>query len=100
MIYTLRAVLVSCSVFFLVYIAASVAIGCLYKPNLFARWFQEGSRSARFWKIVAEPRSDWRGANLIYGIRVSPLFLASAAVAVFTVPAFLRFEPLVSGESV
>jgi beta-lactamase regulating signal transducer with metallopeptidase domain len=83
--YTLRAVLVSCSVFFLVYLAASLAMGCVCRPKLLARWTQL--------------RAYLRPANLIYSIRISPLVLAAIAVAGFTVPAFLRFEPLVSDES-
>ena len=86
MIYTLRAVLVSCSVFFLVYVAVSLAIGCFFRPKFLGGWVRM--------------RSDWRRAGLIYTIRISPLGTAAAAVAVFTVPAFLRFEPRVSDESV
>ena len=84
--YTLRALLVSCSVLFLVYVAASIAIACALSPRLLGRWVQR--------------RSSIRPANLIYSIRMSPVALATIASAGFTIPGFLRFEPLVSDESV
>jgi Zn-dependent protease with chaperone function len=82
--YTVRAILVSCSVFVLVYVLVSVVICGLWRPVA----------------GLLRLSSPGRLANLIYGIRMSPLALAVIAVSVFTVPSFLRFEPLVSNEDV
>lgn len=82
--YTLRAILVSCSVFVLVYVSVSATISWIWRPV--------GS--------VLQVRSPRRLAHLIYSLRMSPLALAMIFVSGFTIPAFLRFEPLVSEEAV
>jgi Zn-dependent protease with chaperone function len=78
--YLLRGAVVSLGVFFLVYVALSVIVACV-------------------WAFVGRklpPRSD----AALYGIRVAPLFGACALVAFFTVPSFLYLEPRSTGETI
>jgi peptidase M48-like protein len=84
MMYTLRAILVSCSVLFLVYLLASAVLACLSKP--LARWLRADSAE--------------QAAELIFALRLSPLLIALAAASLLTLPAFFRFEPAASSESV
>ena len=78
--YWLRGAVVSLGVFFLVYVALSVIIACV--------WTFVGRKYS--------PRSD----AALYGIRVAPLFGACALVALFTVPSFLYLEPRFTGETI
>jgi beta-lactamase regulating signal transducer with metallopeptidase domain len=76
----LRGVLVCISVFVLVYVCGSVAIG-------------------RAWRALARLAGSM-SANTLYGLRMGPAVLAMLAVATLAVPSFLRYEPRVVEEGI
>lgn len=83
-IFAARGVAVSSSVFALVYCVLSLAVGL-------------GWRTAQRHN---ERRSAGRVADLLFAVRMLPLFAAAVITAVFTVPSFLLLEPRTIDESV
>lgn len=79
-----RGIAVSFSVFVLVYSGLSVAVCCA--------WRRIWARGQRY--------SVRRGADLLLGLRLLPLFAAIAITASFTVPSFLLLEPRAIDEPV
>ncbi len=75
--FVLRGVIVSCSVFFLIYIAASLAVLLLW------RWLRPFSCR----------RSSGGQANLLFLLRICPLLLAAGVALALAVPSFWLLEP-------
>lgn len=80
--YYLRGLVVSLSVFALLYAIVSLLLGCAWRRLL--RPFQRLTPGC--------------AANAIYALRTSPLWLSGAIVLGFSVPSFLRYEPRASEE--
>jgi len=79
-----RAMVVSFAVFMLVYCGLSLAVCCTW-------------RSVWLWSRKYPER---RAADLLFGLRLLPLFVAVAVTATFTVPSFLLLEPRAIDEPV
>jgi len=75
--FAVRGIAVSFSVFLLVYCGLSLAVCCAWRKI----WLWSGKHPAR------------RAADLLFGLRLLPLFAAVAVTAAFTVPSFLLLEP-------
>ena len=74
--FTLRGILVSCSVFVILYLSASLLISVV-------------------WRLVGDRRGSAMRvrANALYALRMAPLLLSLAITFGLVVPSFLRFEP-------
>ncbi len=72
-----RAMVVSFAVFMLVYCGVSLAVCCAWRKV----WLWSRNYAAR------------RAADLLFGLRLLPLFAAIVITAAFTVPSFLLLEP-------
>lgn len=79
MSYLLRLTLLSLGVFFLNYLLVSSAL-------------------AAFWPLIRRRASRWKDSAL-YSVRVSPLAIAAAIVALLLIPSFLYLEPSGIGEA-
>jgi Zn-dependent protease with chaperone function len=77
--FVLRGLAVSLSVFVLVYAALRLTI-------------------ALGWSVSRE-RSPWLSPNVLYALQVAPFLLGALFVSVFTIPSFVRFEPRVVQEA-
>ena len=72
-----RGIAVSFSVFVLVYLGLSLAVACAWR---------------RLW-VYSRRYPVRRSADLLFTLRVFPLFAAATVTAAFTVPSFLLLEP-------
>jgi Zn-dependent protease with chaperone function len=75
--FALRGIAVACSIFFLVYLALSLVVLCLWRP---------GSRQR-------QRLSPGHLADLLFALRMIPLAAAALVTAIFTIPSFLLLEP-------
>jgi hypothetical protein len=73
MVYALRGLAVSLSMFVLAYAVLRVAVACGWSA---------GKR-----------RSQWMSPGVLYALQVGPFVVAATIVAAFAIPSFLRFEP-------
>jgi hypothetical protein len=78
-LFALRGVAVSLSVFVLMYAALRLSVAC-------------------GWSVTRQ-HSRWLSPNALYALQVGPFVLAAMIVGAFTIPSFLRFEPLVVQEA-
>lgn len=78
-LFALRGLAVSLSVFVLVYAALRLSVAC-------------------GWSLTRQ-RLPWLSPNALYALQVGPFVLSAMIVAAFTVPSFLRFEPRVVQEA-
>jgi beta-lactamase regulating signal transducer with metallopeptidase domain len=83
-VFVLRGVVVCFSVFFLIYIAASLGVLLLW----------------RFQRHFSRRRSSGRRANLLFLLRIFPLLFAVGITLVLAVPSFWLLEPRSVEESV
>lgn len=82
MIYALRGAGISLSIFVLAYITLRVASAAL----------------ARLLEKIPQRYTDGLPSNAWYAMQVAPFVMAALAVASFTIPSFLRYEPAVAEE--
>jgi beta-lactamase regulating signal transducer with metallopeptidase domain len=81
--YALRGIAVSLSIFSILYLSLSIAVKLLWR------------RIAGF-----GPRNSARDhSNLLFALRMSPLFIATVATLAFTAPSFVMLEPRAVEES-
>jgi len=71
--YFIRCAVIALSIFFLLYVGLSLLVGVAWRAL-----HRDGQRAS---------------SATAYGIRILPLIAALVAVALFTIPSFLRFEP-------
>ncbi len=78
-LFALRGLTVSLSVFVLMYAALRLAVAC-------------------GWSLTRQ-RFPWLSPNALYALQVGPFVLAAMIVGAFTIPSFVRFEPRVVQEA-
>ena len=78
-LFALRGLAVSLSVFVLAYAALRLAVAC-------------------GWTLTRQ-RSRWLSPNALYALQIGPFVLAAMIVGAFTIPSFVRFEPRVVQEA-
>jgi beta-lactamase regulating signal transducer with metallopeptidase domain len=76
-IFYLRGIAVSSSIFFALYCVLSVAVFCGWR---------------RIWRS-GQNYSAERCADLLFALRIAPFVVAAAVTLAFVLPSFLRFEP-------
>lgn len=76
-----RLIVVSFSVYVLLYVGLSLAVSCGWRRFWFYSHFHKEGYPAR------------RSADFLFGLRLFPLLAAAAVTLVFTVPSFLLLEP-------
>lgn len=80
MTYLLRLALLALGVFFLIYVALSIAVAAAWPP--------------------LKKRGEAWEASALYILRIVPLIVAVAVVGLLVVPSFLCLEPLGTGEAI
>jgi beta-lactamase regulating signal transducer with metallopeptidase domain len=78
-LFVLRGLMVSLSMFVLTYVALRLSV-------------------AGGWSLTRK-RLPWLSPNALYALQVGPFLLAAMIVGAFTVPSFIRFEPRVVQET-
>jgi hypothetical protein len=78
-LFALRGLTVSLSVFVLAYAALRISVAC-------------------GWSLTRQ-RFSWLSPNALYALQVGPFVLAALIVGAFTIPSFVRFEPRVVQEA-